>query len=127
MTEINVDKARKALGALLADIPESIKNKHFIQTEAWGGGQFVKSVWDLFHDHEHLLSRIKELEQQLSDKEALVAEKDKSIPVSELEVLKKEQARKIATEFYYWWHNQPGTNTQQGFDDWWLIKDKTNG
>ena len=27
----------------------------------------------------------------------------------------------IATEFYYWWHNQPGTNTAEGFDDWWEI------
>lgn len=33
--------------------------------------------------------------------------------------LEKEAARKMATDFYYWWHNQPGTNTQQGFDEWW--------
>jgi len=29
--------------------------------------------------------------------------------------------KEIATEFYYYWHNAPGTNTQQGFDDWWKI------
>lgn len=29
--------------------------------------------------------------------------------------------KEVATEFYYWWHNQPGTNTQQGFDDWWEL------
>lgn len=28
-------------------------------------------------------------------------------------------AKKIATEFYLYWHNAPGTNTYQGFDDWW--------
>lgn len=28
-------------------------------------------------------------------------------------------AKKIATEFYRHWHNAPGTNTDQGFDDWW--------
>lgn len=27
-------------------------------------------------------------------------------------------------EFYYWWHNQPGTNTEDGFDDW--IEQKDN-
>ena len=31
----------------------------------------------------------------------------------------KEAARKIATEFFYWWYNQLGANTQQGFDAWW--------
>jgi len=31
------------------------------------------------------------------------------------------QAKQIATEFYYWWHNQPGTNTEQGFDEWWKL------
>jgi len=29
--------------------------------------------------------------------------------------------KEVATEFYYFWHNAPGTNTQQGFDDWWEI------
>lgn len=30
-------------------------------------------------------------------------------------------AKDIATEFYYHWHNSGGTNTADGFDDWWLI------
>ena len=30
-----------------------------------------------------------------------------------------EHYKKLATDFFYWWHNQPGSNTQQGFDDWW--------
>jgi hypothetical protein len=29
----------------------------------------------------------------------------------------REAAKKLATEFFYWWHNQPGSNTQSGFDD----------
>lgn len=29
------------------------------------------------------------------------------------------RAKAIATKFFYWWHNQPGSNTEQGFDDWW--------
>jgi hypothetical protein len=28
-------------------------------------------------------------------------------------------ARDIATGFYYWWHNQSGSNTQQGFAEYW--------
>lgn len=31
----------------------------------------------------------------------------------------KRAIKKIATDFFYWWYNQPGTNTQQGFDEWW--------
>lgn len=26
--------------------------------------------------------------------------------------------KKFCTSFFYWWHNQPGANTQQGFDSW---------
>lgn len=33
--------------------------------------------------------------------------------------MSKEAAQKMATDFYYWWHNQPGANTQQGFAEWW--------
>jgi len=27
--------------------------------------------------------------------------------------------KRIATAFFYWWHNTPGTNTMEGFDMWW--------
>jgi len=27
--------------------------------------------------------------------------------------------KRIATSFFYWWYNQPGQNTSEGFDDWW--------
>lgn len=27
----------------------------------------------------------------------------------------------IVTEFYYHWHNSGGTNTADGFDDWWKL------
>lgn len=29
------------------------------------------------------------------------------------------QTKRIAVSFFYYWHNQPGTNTDQGFDEWW--------
>lgn len=29
-------------------------------------------------------------------------------------------AETVATEFYRYWHNAPDTNTDQGFDDWWM-------
>ena len=48
------------------------------------------------------------LEDKVSDLEAKLAERD-------------EFARAVATEFYYHWHNSPGTNTQQGFQDWWEL------
>lgn len=25
----------------------------------------------------------------------------------------------LCTKFFYWWHNQSGQNTEQGFDKWW--------
>lgn len=25
-------------------------------------------------------------------------------------------------EFFYWWYNQPGNNTEQGFKDWQKLK-----
>ena len=44
----------------------------------------------------------------------------------------EQDAREIATQFFYWWHNQPGTNTMQGFGDWLefegrALLDKLNG
>jgi hypothetical protein len=39
-------------------------------------------------------------------------------------MFEKEPAKAIATEFFYWWHNQPGNNTEQGFDQWWEEKFK---
>lgn len=34
----------------------------------------------------------------------------------------QEQFRDVAVEFFYWWHNQPGSNTAQGFDEWWKLR-----
>lgn len=30
-----------------------------------------------------------------------------------------EKLHEIVTDFYRYWHNAPGTNTDQGFEDWW--------
>ena len=38
-----------------------------------------------------------------------------------LKGINHEVIKDIATEFYYHWHNSAGTNTSQGFDDWWKI------
>jgi len=27
----------------------------------------------------------------------------------------------ISTEFFYWWYNSPGENTQDAFDTWWTL------
>ena len=29
-----------------------------------------------------------------------------------------EREKKIAIDFFYWWHNQPGSNTEYGFDEY---------
>lgn len=31
---------------------------------------------------------------------------------------RREALKGLATDFFYWWHNQPGTNTQDGFDEY---------
>jgi hypothetical protein len=36
----------------------------------------------------------------------------------------KERAKLQCTEFFYWWHNKPGSNTLQGFDEWWEERGK---
>lgn len=28
------------------------------------------------------------------------------------------EAKELCTKFFYWWYNQKGSNTDQGFDDW---------
>jgi len=36
----------------------------------------------------------------------------------------KDELKKSHCEFFRWWWNQPGQNTEQGYDDW--IKSKEN-
>lgn len=36
----------------------------------------------------------------------------------------KDLRKKIVTEFFYWWSNHPGTNTEQGFETWWALNRK---
>lgn len=36
----------------------------------------------------------------------------------------KEALKEVATRFCYWWYNQPGTNTEQGFEDWWKLQER---
>jgi hypothetical protein len=38
-----------------------------------------------------------------------------NLNVKELHKIQKQ----IAIDFFYWWHNQPGCNTDSGFDKWW--------
>ena len=33
----------------------------------------------------------------------------------------EETIRDIATEFFRAWYNAPGSNTDQGFEDWWKL------
>ncbi len=30
-----------------------------------------------------------------------------------------DEAKKLATSFFYWWYNASGSNTEDGFDLWW--------
>lgn len=34
-------------------------------------------------------------------------------------IQRKVEVKDIATSFFYDWYNSPGSNTGQGFDDWW--------
>ena len=41
--------------------------------------------------------------------------------IEETETIKyyrADELKSLATDFFHWWHNQPGTNTQDGFDEW---------
>ena len=52
------------------------------------------------------------------DAEALISYLTRSKTFAPI-VRNREYAKRVATEFYYWWHNQPGTNTEQGFEEFW--------
>jgi len=44
---------------------------------------------------------------------------------AEIERLRsKEHIEEYCVAFYRWWHNQPGTNTDEGFNDWWESADR---
>jgi hypothetical protein len=38
--------------------------------------------------------------------------------VSSNQMIRSSQLKQLCTSFYYWWHNQPGSNTEQGFEEW---------
>lgn len=37
----------------------------------------------------------------------------------EIYLLKESEIKELATKFFYDWYNSSGTNTEQGFDEWW--------
>lgn len=84
------------------------------------------------HDNQDLekaiYNAIKQLEEEnlkVINKYSNLAEKynntvDKLIKKTQPQI-SDDLIKDITTHFYYHWHNAPGTNTQQGFDDWWKI------
>ena len=40
-----------------------------------------------------------------------------------LDVIPKDDVKNICLDFFYWWYNQPGNNTEEGFEKWY--KEKT--
>lgn len=38
---------------------------------------------------------------------------------SQLKEERGKRLKKICIKFFYWWYNQPGNDTEQGFDKWW--------
>ena len=43
--------------------------------------------------------------------------------MSNNQVICRSQLKQLCTSFYYWWHNQPGSNTEQGFEQWCMRPD----
>lgn len=84
------------------------------------------------HDNQDLeiaiYNAIKKLEAknlELINKYSNLAEKysdtvDKFIKKTEPQI-SDELIKTITTHFYYHWRNSPGTNTEQGFDEWWKV------
>lgn len=94
------------------------------------------------NDHTHLRSFYKQISQQMNispgcvlrviwgygaildsgllDPNAKVLEPNPELIAAAIEN-NNDIAKCIATEFYYWWNAQPGTNTQDGFDNWWTL------
>ena len=47
-------------------------------------------------------------------------EADLPFPVkdAEYQYIRADLLKRYSTAFFYWWYNQPGANTEQGFDQW---------
>jgi hypothetical protein len=63
------------------------------------------------HDHEACKSMENRAYIWKDRAEKLVAENKR--------LKSKAMFKGVCTDFFYWWFNQPGTNTLQGFDEWW--------
>lgn len=50
----------------------------------------------------------------LSDSEKVDLIENQEQRIKEL----KENRRKDCLAFFYWWYNQPGNSTEQGYDEW---------
>ena len=51
-----------------------------------------------------------------------VPEDDTLLFASPPDSFTEEQVKEISTEFFSWWWNQGGTNTPQGFDEFWKLQ-----
>jgi YesN/AraC family two-component response regulator len=65
----------------------------------------------------------RELQQKLA--EAKSQNENKS-DVNGILLKSKAELKKICCDYFRWWWNQPGTNTEQGFEKWWEERNKQN-
>ena len=70
--------------------------------------------------NEELLNEVVNLESTTDDGSCIYTLKEVLIAMEEArkDSIESIDLKKICTDFYFWWTNQPGTNTYQGFDQW---------
>jgi len=70
-----------------------------------------------------LISDLTLLKEELKSDGARQSENIVELAIKELKKieLRDDKIKDIATKFFYCWHNSPGTNTSEGFDEWWAI------
>lgn len=109
------DYYRNLAGSALVDIPaesEEDKKPSF--------AQFIKDYDEILQSQRDLVRQLDVLinGEEGAAKQASLCDIVTQLRCENIFVVSSDKLKEFTTSFFYWWHNQPGTNTQQGFDEW---------
>lgn len=62
---------------------------------------------------ENVLAAMEEYAQEVVKNNAILPYVSGSLPTT------KDELKKVCCEFFRYWWNEPGNNTDEGFDKWW--------
>ena len=90
---------------------------------AWGCGTMTEDDFTLIKEDSDRMSELVDAAFEVVQPMADEIDRLNALLKATTQTPDKAAFEKVAVEFYYWWHNQPGNNTAEGFNKWWASRE----